>query len=332
MTEQNIHRLSLAKRETMDTTQTLDELIRLFDRHMEASGRSNNTRIHYQYTFKDFAQFLADTNRAATLYSLNAEAIREFSIWLTDTPTRAWRGKTKREVQSIHGRLRDIRAFTRWLEDEEIIDRAPKISLPKLPERQFPILSEDQVHQLLECEHLTAAGPQAIRNRALIALMLDTGIRRSEAAGIEMRDLEIADQLIKIRGKGNKERRVPYSTGVVEALQHWVVIRGDEPGSLFWLTSRGIYSLFQRIQRETGLPIHPHQLRHQAATMMVRNNADLHTVKRILGHADLSTTEAYLSLSYDDLKAKHAAASPFDEASAGIVKISEIRRKRLTLR
>jgi site-specific recombinase XerD len=257
----------------MDTNIELTELEDAFDRHMEASGRSKNTRKHYHYTVKDFHQFLMETNRAATLYSLNADCIREFSIWLSSTPTRAWRGSTQREVQSVHGRLRDIRAFTRWLEDEEIIDRAPKIALPKLPDRQFPIITENQVHQLLSCDHLSASGPQAIRNRALIALMLDTGIRRSEAAGIVMADLEIADQLIKIRGKGNNERRVPFSTGVVEALQRWLLVRGDEAGSLFWLTSNGVYSLFQRIQNETGLPIHPHQLRHQAATMMVRNNA-----------------------------------------------------------
>lgn len=315
----------------MDTTISLIDLEDRFDRHMVGEQLSPNTRQHYRYTFKDFHQFLIETKRDATLSALTVEAIRDFSIWLATTPTRAWRGKTTREVQSIHGRLRDLRAFTRWLEEEGVLERAPKIDLPKLPERQFPILTDDQVRQLLGCEHLTARGPQAVRNRALIALMLDTGIRRSEAAGITLADLELGDQLIKIRGKGNKERRVPYSTGVATALSKWLSIRGDEPGSLFWLSSNGIYSLFQRIQRETGLPIHPHQLRHQAATMMVRKNADLHTVKRILGHADLATTEAYLSLSYDDLKEKHAAASPFEEATKGIVQFSEVRRKRLKL-
>jgi site-specific recombinase XerD len=103
-------------------------------------------------------------------------------------------------------------------------------------------------------------------------------------------------------------------------------------GHSFWLTSSGIYSLFQRIQKGTGLPIHPHQLQHQAATMMVRSNSDLHTVKRILGHADLATTEAFLSQSYEDVKAMHAAVSPLDEASQDLVKLAEVRRKRLSLK
>ncbi len=202
MTGQDVHRLSL-RRTPVDTTISLIALEERFDRHMIGEQLSSNTRTHYRYTFKDFHQFLTDTNRAQTLCSLNAESIREFSIWLATTPTGAWRGKTKREVQSIHGRLLDLRAFTRWLEDEGIIDRAPKIDLPKLPEVQFPVLSDDQVRQLLSCEHLTASGPQAVRNRALIASMLDTGIRRSEAAGLTIADLELSDQLIEIRGKGN---------------------------------------------------------------------------------------------------------------------------------
>jgi site-specific recombinase XerD len=87
-----------------------------------------------------------------------------------------------------------------------------------------------------------------------------------------------------IRGKGNMERRVSYSTGVAELIDRWLVVRGDDAGSLFWLHANGIYRLFPPNRKETGLPIHPHQLRHQEASYLVRNNADVHSVKRILGH------------------------------------------------
>jgi site-specific recombinase XerD len=109
-------------------------------------------------------------------------------------------------------------------------------------------------------------------------------------------------------------------------------VRGDDAGSLFWLTANGIYSLFQRIRKETGLPIHPHQLRHQAASYLVRNNADLHSVKRILGHASVTTTERYVTQDYADLRAKHAAASPFESIRSGILETERTsKRKRLTL-
>ncbi|MDP9411198.1 MAG: tyrosine-type recombinase/integrase [Chloroflexota bacterium] len=309
----------------------LVDLEQRFFAHQRARNHAPKTLQHYASSFKDFHRFLAETRRPETLASLTTETLRAFSTWLAETPTRVWRGNTRRSAQGIHGRLRDLRAFGRFLEEEEIIDRAPKVALPKLPQEEFRVLTDAQVGQLFACHHLAAPGPQAVRNRALIALMLDTGLRLSEAAGIALPDLDLADQLVLVRGKGNKERRVPFSRGVAELLAAWLRVRGNEEGSLFWLTPNGIYSLFQRIQRETGLAIHPHQIRHTAATEMVRSNADLHTVKRILGHADLSTTERYLSLSYDDLKAKHAAASPFERLRPGMPEPAKPKRRRLTL-
>ena len=141
---------------------------------------------------------------------------------MATTPSRAWRDSAKRKVPSVDARLRDLRALTRRLKKTEVIDRAPKIKLPTLQQKQFPVLSEAQVGTLLNFEHLTAPEPQATRNRALIALMLDTGIQRSESSGISMADLELPDQLIKIRGQGNKQRRIPYQTGVESGLQRTV--------------------------------------------------------------------------------------------------------------
>ena len=89
-------------------------------------------------------------------------------------------------------------------------------------------------------------------------------------------------------------------------------MRGDEPGALFWLKRDGVKMVLRRIQRETGLHLHSHKLRHTAATKLVRSGLDLHTVRRILGHNQLSTVEIYLSLSNEDLRAKHNAASPFE--------------------
>ena len=94
----------------------------------------------------------------------------------------------------------------------------------------------------------------------------------------------------------------------------------------------GIYSLFQRIREETGLSIHPHQLRHQAASYLVRNNADLHSVKRILGHASVTTTERYVTQDYADLRAKDAASSPFETVRLGMTETErKSKRKRLSL-
>ncbi len=314
----------------MDTT-PLSAIADRFAAGQRARNHSPKTVQRYASTFKDFARFLTATDRPATLASFNAEAVRAFGLWLQETPSRGWRGSTQRSMHSVHARLRDLRAVGHWLVEEGVLEKAPKVALPKLPETEFPVLTEAQVQTLFACKHLASAGPQAVRNRAMIALMLDTGLRRSEVAGVTPEDLDLADQLLKVRGKGNKERRVPFSTGVADLIVAWLRVRGTEGGPLFWLTSFGIYSLFQRIQKETGLAIHPHQLRHTCATVMVRSNADLHSVKRILGHTQLSTTEKYLSLSYQDLKDKHAAASPFELARQGLMQQAPPKRKRLGL-
>jgi site-specific recombinase XerD len=310
----------------------LDDLIAHFTAAQRVRHLSPKTIDHYRSTFLDFDRFLAATGRPRTSASLDSGTLQAFSQWLVDTPTRAWRRETTRSISSVHARLRDLRAFTRWLAEEELIPRAPKIVLPKLVDEEFRILSSDDLARLFACHHLTAPGPQAVRNRALFALMLDTGLRRSEVAGIELADLDLDDQLVVVRGKGRKVRRVPFSTGVATYLAAWHAVRGSEEGSFFWLTSNGIYSLFQRINRETGLALHPHALRHTAATMLVRANTDLHTVKRILGHSQLSTTEQYLSLSTADLQAKHAAGSPFEQMRKEFTTPEPIKRKRLALR
>ncbi len=327
-----VHRLSITRRRPMMHAIPLKELEDRFHAHHWAQNHSPKTIEHYASTFIDFHRFLTDRKLPATTASISAEGMRGFGVWLKETPTRVWRGNTQRSVQGVHGRLRDMRAFAKWLEEEEVIDRAPKVTLPKLADEEFVILTPEQVQTLFRCQHLASGGQQATRNRAMIALMLDTGLRRSETAGVTFEDVDWNDQLILVRGKGNKERRVPYSTGVAELLDNWLAVRGKDHGSLFWLNSYGIYSLFQRIRKETGLPIHPHQLRHQAASYLVRNNADLHSVKRILGHASVTTTERYVTQSYADLRAKHAASSPFESIRSGMPEEEKkAKRKRLTL-
>jgi len=89
--------------------------------------------------------------------------------------------------------------------------------------------------------------------------------------------------------------------------------------------------VFVRIRKETGIPIHPHKLRHQAATYMVRAHANTHTVKRILGHSSITVTEKYLSLADEDLKAAHAAASPFERVETMIEPPRRRKRRRLSV-
>jgi len=242
---------------------------------------SVKTILRYEQTFADFHRYLEVKDLKATSAVLTTDGLSGFSGWLRTTPIKGWRGSTERSINGTHDRLRDMKAFTRWLCAEEYIEKAPKVLLPKLPDGLFPILSEDQVTTLMRCRHLSGGGEQAFRNLALFALMVETGLRLSEAASIKMSDLDMPSATIQVWGKRHKQRRVFFTPVVETKLNDWLKVRFQDDDSLFQLTSRGIQQVFVRIAGETGIPIHPHKLRHQAATYMVRSHANTHTVKRI---------------------------------------------------
>ena len=293
---------------------TLDELQRRYLVDHQAHGSSINTIKRYQATFALFARFLGD--RPADAGVLTSATMQEFALWLRETPVQEHYGSTKRSVHGTHAHLRDMRAWTRWLANEELL--APiKVTFPKLPQRLFPILSDEEMDRLWKSKYLTGSSELSIRNRALLGLMLDTGLRRSEVASITLEDTDRYNQLVTVVGKGDKQRRVPFSASVKVLLTEWISVRGEEPGVLFWLTSQSVRTVFRRIQQDVGLPkLFPHLFRHQAATMLVRANLDVATVQRILGHSDIATTLKYLSLSDEDVRAKHASASPYERVSS----------------
>jgi integrase/recombinase XerC len=307
---------------------TLAQLGSTFITHHQAMGRSLATIRHYQDSLQLLTRCCAAEGIPATSESLTAATMNCFAGWLRTTPTRQWRGKTERSIWGVHGALKDIKAFVRFLEAEELIDKAPKVPVPKLPTVLFPVLTEADLELIFASRHLSGTSEIAIRNRALVAFMLDTGVRLSEASGLRVGDVSIKDGAAKIRGKGNKERMVYFSEGATDSLKRWIAIRGEGDEPLFWLESGGIRMLFNRIKADTGLAMFtPHQVRHTAFTMLVRANVDLHTIKRLAGHASVTTTEAYLSLAGEDLKAKHNVASPFDAINRKAQPVKTDRRR-----
>lgn len=309
----------------------LPDLVDRYLTHHRASGHSPATVKRYTHTFRLFERFLTAEGLPADVTALTSATMRRFSVWLQETPVRTRDGQTTRAPAGAHAHLRDLRAFTRWLNDEELLDRAVRVPMPRLPKRLFPILSDDELRRVWGSRYMTGRSGLAVRNRALLGLMLDTGLRREEVASLTLPSLDRQNCLLTVIGKGDKERRVPFSTGVARQLDEWIGRRGPEDGPLFWLTGAGVRTVFRKIQVELGLDhFHPHQLRHQAATMMVRNNVDLESVRRILGHTDISTTSRYLSMTDDDLRAKHAVASPFESLDL-LGSPTPSRRRRLSL-
>lgn len=296
----------------MEKTHTLQELIDRFGTYQQAVGRAPGTVNRYRYTFLLFTRFLDEATIEATSAALTSATMQHFAIWLRDTPVKPQHGQSRRAESGIHAHLRDMRAFTRWLNAQELLSTDISYAMPKIPSRLFRVLTDEELHRLWQSTYLTGNSSRSVRNRAMIALMLDTGLRREEVAGLTLRSIILTSKTITVIGKGNKERRVFFSNAVRDLLKEFLAIRGIDDEHLFHLNADGIRTTFRRIQQEVGLErFHPHMLRHQFATEMLRSTKNMEYVRLLLGHEDYTTTKRYLALTDEDLQEAHEEASPF---------------------
>jgi len=187
---------------------------------------------------------------------------------------------------------------------------ARRLPLPKVSRNLPTVLSAEQVQQLL-------AAAQTPDRRLLVMLLLSTGLRRSEPAAITMDQVDVEHRQLRVRGKGNKERMVPLTPQVVDAIQEYLAWRGPTQSdhlfiSQMWgqpISGARIHRIVRALLERAGLAgqgITVHKLRHTFATHLVRNGVDVKTVQELLGHSDLGTTAKYL---HSDGQAKQAAVA-----------------------
>jgi integrase/recombinase XerD len=198
---------------------------------------------------------------------------------------------------------------------EELAEAAAirRLVKPRVPRKLIEPLSDDELRELL-----ALAGT---RDKAILLLLLDTGLRVSEAAGIRFRDLR-PDGAIKVMGKGAKERLVPVGTSSRRAIGRYLAERGrgqpDEPVFLAesgtGLTFHGIQQILKRLKARAGLErrCSPHTFRHTFAHNYVVNGGDVFSLQRILGHTSLDMVRRYVALADTDVASRHDLASPAD--------------------
>jgi integrase/recombinase XerD len=221
-----------------------------------------------------------------------------------------------------------LRSFYRHLRREGLVEHDPTANLrgpPKLM-RLPNVLSREQVSKLLE--QPKGSEPLALRDRALLELMYACGLRVSEAVGLEARDVDLKEGMLRALGKGSKERIVPVGRRAVGALERYLergrpaLVRARVESSLFVnhrgtrLTRQGVYKIIQSYARSAGLAerMTPHTLRHTFATHLLAGGCDLRSLQEMLGHADLATTQVYTHLSADRLKDVYFGAHPRAQA------------------
>ena len=232
---------------------------------------------------------------------------------------------------SVARALVAVRSFHRFCAREGFVDRDPseEVGAPRVPAGIPKALDETEVDLLLGA--VTGDDPLAQRDRALLELLYGTGIRISEAVGLDLADLDLEDGTLRVLGKGSKERIVPLGRSARTAMQTYLrdgrlVLRGARTvrrsardADAVVLNARGgrisrqsCWTIVRRAGQRVGLDEHlsPHVLRHSCATHMLDHGADLRVVQELLGHASISTTQVYTKVSPERLRAAYEAAHP----------------------
>ena len=211
----------------MKPTPLLEALIAEYLAHHTAYGRSSKTISHYQDTFKVFHCFLIESGMHPDQRVLPAATLRAFATWLRATPLqRTRRGYSQRSETGVHGVMRDLRAFVRWSYKEGLIDHPIDVSEPKVPQQLFPVLTNQQIASVWNSSYMIGRSSMAVRNRALLGLRLDTGIRRAEVCRLTLEDIDFDQSHPIVTGKVNKHRVVPFVANGKHLLLEWVAFRG----------------------------------------------------------------------------------------------------------
>jgi len=280
-------------------------------------GYSGNTVSCYSRDLKEFAD---KTGPETPVQEITSLQIRAFVYSLN--------GRNK--SASVARKLSSMRTFFRFLMREGIISADPMgaISMPKQGKYMPVFLSVDEVFTLLEMPNRDDTF--AARDRAILEMLYSTGMRVSELAGLDLPALDFGSGMVRVTGKGNKQRLAPIGTPALESINAYMgqrdglirdrLKRGLAPDgeALFLntrgsrLTTRSIERLVKMYAQRAGIAsrVTPHALRHSFATHLLEMGADLRTVQELLGHASLSTTQKYTHLNLDHLTKVYDQAHP----------------------
>jgi len=289
------------KQTTPQTSPEINKAIRKFLESLKGKNASEHTRRAYQKELTRFAEFLGPEIRWK---DVDHVFIRGFLSHLHE------HGLSK---VSVARALAAVRSLYKWLAREGIVQQNPAklVATPKLPRKLPRVPTLEEMNGLLDSDMPEqAAFPE--RDRAIFELLYGCGLRNSELTGIDLGDIDYANGVILIRGKGKKQRYVPLEGQAEEALKAYVEARrkvlsetGKASRRLFInrrggpLTSRSVARIVKQIAIARGLPpdVHPHTLRHAFGTHMLSEGADLRAIQELLGHERLSTTQKYTQLS-----------------------------------
>jgi integrase/recombinase XerD len=296
----------------------LEQSAAAIDRFVDAlwieDGLARLTLEAYRRDLELYAQWLAQT-RATPI-----DATRESDLLAYMAARHA-----ASRASTANRRLTVFKRYFRWALRERRLEADPtlKLAAARAPQRLPKTLAEEQVRALLAAPD--AATPLGLRDRAMLELMYASGLRVSELVGLELVHLGLNEGVVRVLGKGARERLVPFGEEAHEWLSRWLA-QGRPPllaesasAKALFITRRGtamtrqmFWKLVKRYAIVAGIrsPLTPHVLRHAFATHLLNHGADLRAVQLLLGHADISTTTIYTHVARERLKQLHAKHHP----------------------
>ncbi|MGH3471955.1 MAG: tyrosine recombinase XerC [Nocardioidaceae bacterium] len=302
-----------------DLGEPFTRVLGVYERHL-ASERGLTAHTVRAYV-GDVSSLLEHATRLGC-HDLGQLDLAVLRSWLANQRSRG------RSRNTLGRRATAARVFTAWAHRAALTTSDPGALLasPKSHRTLPPVLSTGDVRALLDvvADRVTDGGALALRDLAIIELLYATGIRVGELVGIDLDDLDRDRRLVRVFGKGRKERTVPYGTPAERTLQDWlergrIEIATARSGPAVFLGARGarldqraVRSLVHlRLAEVPGAPdLGPHGLRHTAATHLLEGGADLRAVQEILGHASLATTQLYTHVSAERLRSAYQQAHP----------------------
>ena len=295
----------------------MSELAQAVDRYLASLARENasqHTIRNYRADLDQFIEYFSPPESPPAPAQIDSLQLREWLVELYD------RGLS---VITIRRKLAAVRALFKFLLREGSIPANPArlVRTPKAPKRVPIVPTAEQTNTLIDAvasEKLERPHPR--RDLLLFELLYGCGLRISELVGLNLDDFDRSEQWIRVRGKGRKERQVPFASKAAAALEKYLEIRPSPPRERALLlnhrgarlTDRGARAIVKLYARliSGDASLHPHSLRHAFATHLLADGADLRSIQELLGHARLATTQKYTQVSLTDLMAVYDRAHP----------------------
>lgn len=289
------------------------ELSEFQDYLLNVRRYSSNTVSSYSFDICDFTKFIRGLGKI-----FKDIKVDDVKSWILDL--------TERQIgkRSIKRKMSSLKSFYAWMYLQKKVDSDPfeYVHSPKATHALPDFFSEKEIDALLAANE-KRTDKLKDRDQALLMLMFASGLRASEVVNLTFNQVDFDNRIMKVSGKGNKDRLVPFTNSAKEAMLNYINdLRKDllkEDTKYIFLNSkgnkmtvRGLEYILDEIEAKTGLygKIHPHMLRHSFATKMLNRGADLRTIQELLGHSSIETTSIYTHVAYENMKETYEKTFP----------------------